>query len=196
MKVLIAFGNNLISAAVKELLKESGGFLVESLHAVKDSSAEIWKKYDIIITDYPFLVQIPKDCFETSKVLIMDNGLDKQTVVSLFLTEKISGLINADARIDTLLKAIDSVGKGQVWIDNSTIKYLLNRSATRKVKDMAKLTQRETAITRLVREGHRNKEIAHILDISEQTVKSHLNRIFRKTNVSARTELMAQYVSD
>jgi DNA-binding NarL/FixJ family response regulator len=196
MKVLIAFGNQLISRAVKELLEKSGGeYTRESFRIANDYSADTWKAYEIIITDYPSLTQIPKDCIESSSVLVMDYGLEKQTVVSLFLTEKIAGLVPADAGIDTLLKAIQVVGAGEVWIDNSTLKALLNRSVTRKVKDTSKLTERENAITSLVREGHRNKEIANILEISEQTVKSHLNRIFRKTNVSARTELMAHFSS-
>lgn len=196
MNILIAFGNQLVSHALKEVLEKSNGKChVQSLCTARNNSPDMWNDHEVIITDYLTLAKVPKDCFEHSKVLIMDNGLERETVVSLFLTENIVGLIPANADVDVLLKAINVVRNGEVWIDNSTVKSLLNRSITKKVKETAKLTERETAIIRLVREGYRNKEIAHLLSISEQTVKSHLNRIFRKMNVSARTELIAQLAS-
>jgi len=41
----------------------------------------------------------------------------------------------------------------------------------------------------LVRQAKPNKEIAYQLHLSEGTVKEYLNRIFRKLDVSNRTEL-------
>jgi DNA-binding NarL/FixJ family response regulator len=176
---------------MKELLdKCDGQYRVELFSTAKEFAADDWKDYEVVITDYFALTKLPTNCFD-SKVLIMDNGLGKETVVSLFLTEKIAGLIPVDAGLNTLLKAIQVVRNGEVWIDNPTVKCLLNRSITRNVKDSARITEREAAVIRLVKEGYKNKEIAHLLSISEQTVKSHLNRIFRKAHVSARTELIA-----
>jgi len=48
------------------------------------------------------------------------------------------------------------------------------------------LTGREWEIAEGVGRGLRNKEIAHRLSISEKTVKSHLNNIFRKLRVDNR----------
>jgi len=42
----------------------------------------------------------------------------------------------------------------------------------------------------LVSKGLTNKEIASISCISEQTVKTHVSRIFRKLNVSRRSQLV------
>jgi DNA-binding NarL/FixJ family response regulator len=39
-------------------------------------------------------------------------------------------------------------------------------------------------------QGYRNKEIAQQLDISEQTVKSHCNRIYKKVGVSDKVQLV------
>jgi DNA-binding NarL/FixJ family response regulator len=50
------------------------------------------------------------------------------------------------------------------------------------------VTRRETDILRLVAEGHSNAEVARRLWIAEQTVKFHLSNIYRKLNVSNRTE--------
>jgi len=192
VNVLVVFGNQVVSHALKELMATSNGNChTEAFCFTKKYSPEKWLNFQVIITDYLSLAKIPKECFDHAKVLVMDTGLEQETVVSLFLTDRISGLIPADADVNTLSKAINVVQKGEVWINNTTVKSLLNRSITRKIKNAAKFTERETAIVRLVREGYRNKEIADFLNISEQTVKSHLNRVFRKLDVSSRTELLA-----
>lgn len=50
------------------------------------------------------------------------------------------------------------------------------------------VTRREAEILRLVAEGHSNAEVARMLWIAEQTVKFHLSNIYRKLDVSNRTE--------
>jgi DNA-binding NarL/FixJ family response regulator len=51
------------------------------------------------------------------------------------------------------------------------------------------LSPREEDVLRHVAMGLRNAEIADRLSISEETVKTHLNRIFRKLGVRDRVEL-------
>ncbi|HEY1220634.1 MAG: response regulator transcription factor [Bryobacteraceae bacterium] len=51
------------------------------------------------------------------------------------------------------------------------------------------LSLRERQVVDLVRQAKPNKEIAYQLHLSEGTVKEYLNRIFRKLDVSNRTEL-------
>jgi DNA-binding NarL/FixJ family response regulator len=196
IKVLLAFGNIVLSEALKELMnKYKCDYSVETLYPLNGSSSESWSNCDVIVTNYLSLQDIPQECFESSKVIVMELGLKKETLASLFLTEKISGVIKGDSDIGILLKAIRAVHNGEFWIDNYTVGTLLSTSMSRRTKDSAKLTEREFALVKMVKEGYRNKEIAKILCISEQTVKSHLSRIFRKMNVSGRTELLKK-VSD
>lgn len=54
--------------------------------------------------------------------------------------------------------------------------------------DHPDLTRRELEILRLVAEGLSNAELARMLWVTEQTVKFHLSNIYRKLNVSNRTE--------
>ena len=50
------------------------------------------------------------------------------------------------------------------------------------------LTRREMEILQLVAEGHSNAELARMLWVTEQTVKFHLSNVYRKLEVSNRTE--------
>jgi two-component system response regulator DegU len=50
------------------------------------------------------------------------------------------------------------------------------------------LTRRELEILKLVAEGHSNAQLARMLWVTEQTVKFHLSNIYRKLNVTNRTE--------
>jgi len=56
------------------------------------------------------------------------------------------------------------------------------------VEGTPRLTRRELEILRLVAEGHPNAKIARNLWVTEQTVKFHVSNIFRKLDVSNRTE--------
>jgi DNA-binding NarL/FixJ family response regulator len=59
----------------------------------------------------------------------------------------------------------------------------------RAVRDsLPELTRRELEILQLVAEGHSNLQLARMLWVTEQTVKFHLSNIYRKLNVSNRTE--------
>jgi DNA-binding NarL/FixJ family response regulator len=54
--------------------------------------------------------------------------------------------------------------------------------------DTAALTRRELEILRLVAEGRSNAQVGRMLWVTEQTVKFHLSNIYRKLDVSNRTE--------
>lgn len=51
-----------------------------------------------------------------------------------------------------------------------------------------RLTQRQLQVLDLISQGHPNKVIADYLDISEQTVKIHINQIFKELRVFNRTQ--------
>ncbi len=53
-----------------------------------------------------------------------------------------------------------------------------------------RLTQRQLEVLDLISQGHPNKIIADFLDISEQTVKIHINQIFKELRVFNRTQAL------
>ena len=55
----------------------------------------------------------------------------------------------------------------------------------------APVTPRETQILNYIAEGNSNKQIARILEISEQTIKNHVSSILRKLNANDRAHAVA-----
>ena len=62
-----------------------------------------------------------------------------------------------------------------------------------KVDDDMKLSKRETEILELLTKGLANKEIADRLDISVETVRVHLRRVYEKLHVHSRTEAAMKF---
>ena len=88
--------------------------------------------------------------------------------------------------VDTLMDAIRAAVAGDVWLPSSLQKHMATQL---RGPSMNALSQREEEVVRCVAEGLRNAEVAERLSISEETVKTHLNRIFRKLGVRDRMEL-------
>lgn len=59
--------------------------------------------------------------------------------------------------------------------------------------DFALLSRREIEVARLAARGYTNAQIAEELFISTETVKSHMNSIMEKLNISSRKELILNY---
>ena len=59
---------------------------------------------------------------------------------------------------------------------------------------LGQISERETDVARLIVAGLTNREIAERLCISERTVHTHVNRMFRRLDVSKRAALAAWYV--
>ena len=57
--------------------------------------------------------------------------------------------------------------------------------------NMLSLTERELEVIEWIKAGKTNEEIATILNITQNTVKSHLKRIYQKLNVSKRAQAVA-----
>jgi DNA-binding NarL/FixJ family response regulator len=73
----------------------------------------------------------------------------------------------------------------------STVFYAVaNASPVAAVQQEWDLTPRETEILRALAEGQSNKQMAQQFWLSAQTIKYHLTNIYRKLEVSSRTEAM------
>lgn len=107
------------------------------------------------------------------------------------------GVVLKSQESEVLLRAIESVQAGEVWLEHAmTVRILsemLRSGETTKADPesdkIAKLTTREREVVTLVGEGLRNRQIAERLYISEVTVRHHLTSIFSKLEVKDRLEL-------
>lgn len=102
----------------------------------------------------------------------------------------INGYVLKDSESAVLKKAIISIADGENFIQPSLIPAL-NAKMIEKNEDNVKLenlTSREIEVLKLLAVGMYNKEVAEILDISERTVKNHVSNIFKKLNVTDRTQ--------
>jgi DNA-binding NarL/FixJ family response regulator len=88
--------------------------------------------------------------------------------------------------VETLMDAIRTVAADDVWLPASLQTHM---AAQLRAPGTGSLSPREEEVLRYVAMGLRNAEVAEKLSISEETVKTHLNRIFRKTGVRDRVEL-------
>lgn len=107
------------------------------------------------------------------------------------------GLVLKEQASEVLVKAIEKVYAGEIWIDRAMMARVLtrmSRSQQEKKDDpdaakTATLTEREKEIITLVAQGLNRKQIAQRLFISEATVRNHLTSILNKLEVSDRLEL-------
>ncbi len=83
--------------------------------------------------------------------------------------------------------AIQFVYQGKQYIDHRLEKYYFQYHLNKQNKRRT-LTKRELQILKCVISGMMNKEIALFLHIKEETVKNHLEHIYRKLSVNDRTQ--------
>lgn len=108
----------------------------------------------------------------------------------------VNGYVLKDSEADVLVKAIRSVYMGDSYIQPNMATQLYkkmnnqheNEEKLQISKQISRLTKREMQVLKLVTIGLLNKEIAHRLEISEKTVKNHVSNIFKKIEVSDRTQ--------
>lgn len=102
----------------------------------------------------------------------------------------VDGYILKDSDSSELRRAIFTVYNGENYIEANLIPTL-NAKMMKRDDDKYKieaLTKREKEVLILVANGMFNKDIADQLNISERTVKNHLSNIFKKIDVSDRTQ--------
>ncbi|MEZ5098370.1 MAG: response regulator transcription factor [Thermoleophilia bacterium] len=117
-------------------------------------------------------------------VLSADDGED---AISAALAAGASAYVLKRVEPDELAAAIRHVFSPSIFLPSaSTIR--LDQRGGRDDQFGAALTRREIEILQLVSEGYSNAQLAKMLWVTEQTVKFHLSNIYRKLEVSNRTE--------
>lgn len=98
------------------------------------------------------------------------------------------GLLGREASPERVLAAVYAVEAGLTAVDPQFDRRLRPPAESLDEPTPEELTQRERQVLMLMAEGLANKTIANRLEISEHTVKFHVNAILRKLGAQSRTE--------
>jgi DNA-binding NarL/FixJ family response regulator len=100
----------------------------------------------------------------------------------------LKGLVQRDISAAALSAALVAVVNGMVVQDASFDAASQDGDRRLPLPPAEPLTPREMEVLRLLARGLPNKAIAHQLDVTDHTVKFHVNSILAKLNVQSRTE--------
>jgi NarL family two-component system response regulator LiaR len=116
--------------------------------------------------------------------------------------EEIVNLINSGARgyfdlndpSNQLAEAVHAVHKGEIWLPRDKMSSIMDRIISvvgrdLKEKTLDQLTPTEFQVLRLIGQGKSNDDIAGIMFISKNTVRSHIKSIYAKLDTHSRLQL-------
>lgn len=196
IKVMVAFSNMLFSSGICNLLDGTRDISVVSVlksDEVYDPEKLGSSDCEVVITDFTSLYNTFPGLEKADKrpaFILVDTNCGEDNITTAVLRKKLNGVVPCDADTEHLKKAIKAVAEGQIWINNETVKNLINGINAIGPAKTSILTNREKEVVALTGEGYRNKEIAQRLNIGEPTVKTHLHNIFQKLNIKTRSELI------
>ncbi len=136
--------------------------------------------------DWPALADLP------IPVLLLLDSADS-TLLNAVLRSGIRGAISLDATPEEIESAVIALHAGLVVTTPRSLRELLPRQALAP-ELVEPLSDRELEVLDLLAEGLSNKLLAHRLNISEHTVKTHVASIFAKLGASSRTEAVSQAI--
>lgn len=198
INVMITDDHAMIREGIKQLLEFDGNIKVLAEAGDGEECLDLLKKTipDVLLLD----INMPK---KNGIEVLQKIRNDKLNLKVLMLTVHneieylikavdigVDGYVLKDSESAELKKAIESVVNGENYIQPSLIPSLnaklINRDSDK--DKIEQLTKRELEVLIKVANGMFNKEIALSLNISERTVKNHISNIFKKIQVSDRTQ--------
>src|SRR5438270_2150998 len=120
-----------------------------------------------------------------TEVLALTSVLEDASVVGAVRVGAIGYLLK-DMQAEALCQAIKAAAAGQVQLTPRAAARLMQVVSTPESPEA--LTERETDVLRLLAQGQSNKQIAHSLHNTEQTIKTHVSKILSKLGVQSRTQ--------
>lgn len=132
-----------------------------------------------------------KTLYPAIKVLVLTTYDDDVWVLDA-IRAGAAGYVLKDTPREKVLEALRGTAIGKTFVDPMVAGKLLERVATSQPQPLSeladRLTERESAVLRLLARGLSNGEIAGQLHLSDGTVRNHVSAIFAKLEVSDRTQ--------
>ena len=193
IRVLVGARSASSRAALENVIRSSASLeLGEPVDPAQLSSTEL--SGDVLLIevedasdhDWPALADLP------IPVLLLLDPTDSALLNSV-LRSGIRGAISSDATPEEIESAVQAVNAGLVVTTPTSLAGVLPPPPI--TQELAEpLSGRELEVLDLMTEGLSNKLIAHRLNISEHTVKTHVASIFAKLGASSRTEAVSQAI--
>src|SRR5437764_4557779 len=196
--VLLVDDHKIMRDGIKAILKQSGDFQVGGEAETGPEAIQICKKHhpDVVIMD----IGLPGlNGIETTTEILRHNPEAKIIVLSMYDDEhSVVSAIRSGARAfvlkkasdDDLLDALRTVAKGGSYLSPQVSDRLLQRiqrgdlESQKLTPALEGLSPRELQVLRLVAEGKTSKEIAVMLDLGLQTVRSYRKTMMKKLGVN------------
>jgi DNA-binding NarL/FixJ family response regulator len=125
--------------------------------------------------------------------VILYTGYGDDALLNDALDAGVAGVIDKEAPLDDLVRAIRIVADGGTYLDPTAAAALI---AQRRRNRNRELTQRERDVLRLLADGHANERIGAMLSISPQTVRTHVQKAMEKLGASTRVQAVATALRD
>ena len=197
IRVLIADDHLLFTEGLYRLINEEDEF--ECVGIAKDGEDAIQKTGELLPDVIVIDINMPKmDGIDAAKrikaiypqiaILLLSAYKYRHYVVDS-IRSGVQGYLLKNTPYPELIRAIRMVHDGEVVFNSEAVQNVLQMlSNTNDNNANPILGNREIQVLRLVARGQTNKQIATELNISIQTVATHLSHIFKKIDVETRTE--------
>ena len=197
-KVLIAEDHTLVSQGLVAMLAMSGGLELvgvattgdEAIQKVQDEDVDI-VLMDVNLGTGMNGIEATRQIKENSpktKVLVLTMFTDPGTVAEA-VKAGADGYLSKGASRQTVVGAIEDIVEGRSVLDPLVTEGIFGRISN---KDQSALTERELTVLQELAHGRSTKEIAELMFISDETVKTYLKQIYRKLEVRDRAEAVAE----
>lgn len=205
LRVLVADDHPVVLAGIRALLNRNPG--VEIIGEAHDGRTALQMAIElqpsILVLDFsmPDLngVEVTKRLLAErphSKVIVLTVHEDRSYLRKLIEVGAVGYVLKRSAA-DDLLRAIQAVAAGGVYLDPSIAGHAIDRIPNRlkeATNGRAELSEREVEVLRLTAVGHSNKAIANILRISVKSVETYKARAMDKLGFRSRVELVGYAV--
>ena len=188
MRILICLRNHILAEGVKNIIQEN---LVGATLADYHSTSAL-SDPELVIFDSQEVIEELKQNYARAKFICIDMGMKSSELAGLLYYHGINGVISTNLDVDMFCKAIRTVHKGQIWLEQEHLKILIHEGRSLSNQGGVKsLSHQDRSIIRMVCTGLRNQAIADHLFLSLPTVKAHLSRIYKTLNIENRSQLVA-----
>jgi DNA-binding NarL/FixJ family response regulator len=181
--------------AVEPIISDLGITVVATATSSTEALAIIQAQQpDIVVTGLKMaygdldgieMIRQARESVPTVKVVVLSMYDDTKHIDASFNAGAIAYVIKT-AHPDDLRSAVRQAFSHSIYLSGA--RPAAPVTETQEAEHMPDLTRREFEILQLVAEGHSNSQLARMLWVTEQTVKFHLSNIYRKLDVSNRTE--------